>query len=67
MPDEPPVDQGELEASEREHERDILAGENARLDELQQRQLRYANYAWQPPNQGGEKRADDTDESGAKR
>jgi hypothetical protein len=61
--DEPPVDQGELEASERQHEHDILAGENERLDELQQRQLRYADYAWQPPTQGGEKRADDTDKS----
>ena len=57
----------ELEASERQHEHEILAGENERLDELQQRQLRYADYAWQPPAQGGEKRADDTDTSAAGR
>ena len=61
-----PVDPAELEAAERQHERDMLAGENERLDELQQRQLRYADYAWQPPTQGGEKRADDVDESAAK-
>jgi hypothetical protein len=29
------------------------------LDELSQRQLRYAAYAWQPPRQGGDRRADD--------
>ena len=66
-PDEPAVDTAELEASERQHELEILAGENERLDELQQRQLRYADYAWQPPVQGGEKRAEDTDDSAAGR
>ena len=66
-PGETPVDPAELEASERQHELEILAGENERLDELQQRQLRYADYAWQPPTQGGDKRADDTDDSATKR
>ena len=28
-------------------------------DELIQRQMRYASYAWTPPAQGGERRADD--------
>ena len=42
------------------YERDLLREEAARLDELQQRQLRYAEYAWQPPPQGGPRRADDT-------
>jgi ABC-2 type transport system ATP-binding protein len=32
-----------------------------RLDELRQRQLRYADRAWTPPRQGGERRADDED------
>ena len=41
------------------YERDLLKGEAARLDDLQQRQLRYADYAWQPPAQGGSRRADD--------
>ena len=41
------------------YERDLLKGEAARLDDLQQRQLRYADYAWQPPAQGGTRRADD--------
>lgn len=51
----------ELDASEREHELEVLRAEQERLDELTQRQLRYADYAWQPPAQGGERRADDED------
>ena len=31
------------------------------VHDLAQRQLRYAAYAWQPPAQGGERRADDED------
>ena len=31
------------------------------LRQLSQRQLRYAAYAWQPPKQGGDRRADDDD------
>lgn len=58
---EPQADPAELEALEREHEREILRGEQERLDELQQRQLRYEQYAWQPPAQGGERRAEDDD------
>jgi hypothetical protein len=46
---------------ERAHEHALLKGEAERLDELQQRQLRYEKYAWQPPSQGGERRADDAD------
>jgi hypothetical protein len=53
----------DLEAAEREHELDVMRGEQQRLDELQQRQLRYSEYAWQPPAQGGERRADDEVES----
>lgn len=56
----PPVDPAELDASEREHELDVLRAEGERMDELTQRQLRYAEYAWEPPAQGGERRADDT-------
>jgi hypothetical protein len=66
---EPGSDSGEtgtfdaatVEAEEREHELEVLRGEQERLDELAQRQLRYAQYAWQPPAQGGERRADDQD------
>jgi hypothetical protein len=43
---------------ERAHEIELSRQEAARLDDLQQRQLRYADYAWTPPAQGGEKRAD---------
>jgi hypothetical protein len=65
-PDAPealPADPTEVEASEREHELDLLRGEQERLDELTQRQLRYEKYAWQPPAQGGERRAEDSDGS----
>lgn len=47
----------DLDADERAHELEVLRDEQARLDELAQRQLRYADYAWQPPAQGGERRA----------
>jgi hypothetical protein len=58
-PEPEPLNPAELQADEREHELDLLRGEEQRLDELTQRQLRYAHYAWQPPAQGGERRADD--------
>lgn len=53
-----PVD---VDAEERAYELELLRGEQERLDELAQRQLRFAKYAWQPPAQGGERRADDRD------
>jgi hypothetical protein len=56
-----PIDAPALDAEERQHELDVLRGEQERLDDLAQRQLRYAAYAWQPPAQGGERRADDGD------
>lgn len=59
-----PVDDAAVDAAEREHELDVLRGEQERLDDLAQRQLRYADYAWQPPAQGGERRADDRDQRG---
>jgi hypothetical protein len=61
--DAAPIDPAEAEASEREYERELLKAEHERLDELTQRQLRYADYAWQPPAEGGERRADDKDET----
>ena len=50
-----------VDEAERAHELELARQEAARLDELQQRQLRFADYAWTPPAQGGEKRADDED------
>lgn len=58
----PAFDPAEVESEEREHELEVLRGEQERLDDLAQRQLRYAQYAWQPPAQGGERRADDHDQ-----
>ena len=49
----------EIAADEQAHELEMLKQEAGRLDDLQQRQLRYADKAWTPPAQGGERRADD--------
>jgi hypothetical protein len=54
-----PSNSDDADAEEREHELDVLRSEQEGLDELAQRQLRYAQYAWHPPAQGGERRADD--------
>ena len=54
----------DLEAAERERDLELMRAESERLDELQQRQLRYADYAWTPPSQGGDRRADDADPTG---
>jgi hypothetical protein len=59
-----PVDTTDLDAEERAHELDVLRAEQDRLDELTRRQLRYAEYAWEPPAQGGDRRADDADREG---
>jgi hypothetical protein len=56
-----PSDPTSTDAEERAYELELLRGEQARLSELAQRQLRYAKYAWEPPPQGGERRADDAD------
>lgn len=58
-----PLDQREVDAAEREHELEVTRAEQERFDELTQRQLRYEHYAWQPPAQGGDRRADDGDSS----
>ncbi len=60
----PPADPASIAADERAYELDLLRSEQERLDELAQRQLRYAEYAWQPPRQGGDRRAEDADEPG---
>ena len=48
---------------ELEHELEVMRDEQDRLSDLAIRQLRYSKYAWQPPAQGGERRADDSDRS----
>ena len=58
-PDDPVDD----DAAERAHDLELARSEQDRLDELAQRQLRYADYAWQPPKQGGDRRADDDDKT----
>ena len=61
-PEGPPADPSAIDADESAHELDLLRSEQERLDELAQRQLRYADYAWEPPRQGGDRRADDGDD-----
>jgi hypothetical protein len=59
-----PPTASDLEADERAHELDALRAEQDRLDDLKRRQLRYADRAWTPPAQGGQRRADDADSEG---
>jgi hypothetical protein len=59
--DEPAATPADVEADEKAHEFDLARSEQDRLSDLQQRQLKYADYAWQPPAQGGTRRADDED------
>lgn len=58
---QPAGDVTAAEDDERARDLELLREDQQRLDELAQRQLRYARYAWEPPAQGGERRADDTD------
>ena len=60
-PPVPPEDPAAIETEERERELELLKEEQARFDDLARRQLRYAEHAWQPPAQGGGRRADDAD------
>ena len=53
----------QTEDDERARDLELLREEQDRLDDLARRQLRYADYAWEPPAQGGERRADDGDTS----
>lgn len=57
------ADPADIEAIERERELELLRAEAAGHDELIERQLKYARFAWQPPAQGGERRADDGERS----
>ena len=61
MADAAPAGPADVDVDERAYELELLKSEQARLSDLAQRQLRYAKYAWQPPAQGGERRADDHD------
>ena len=55
------VDPVDAVEAERLHERELARSESERLDELRLRQIKYADKAWTPPKQGGERRADDED------
>ncbi|MFL5685017.1 MAG: hypothetical protein ACJ765_04745 [Chloroflexota bacterium] len=57
----PATDPADAEDDERARDVALLREDHERLDDLARRQLRYAEYAWEPPAQGGERRADDSD------
>jgi hypothetical protein len=61
-PGAPPVDQAQLDAEERARDLELLRDEQARMTDLTRRQLRYADHAWRPPDQGGERRSGDEDD-----
>lgn len=55
-----PADVDDTPVDEEARYRALLRAEAIRLDDdLIQRQLRYADRAWVPPPEGGERRADD--------
>jgi hypothetical protein len=60
-PDMPSEDAGPDNEAEQQRDLDVLRDEQRQFDDLTQRQQRYAQYAWQPPPQGGDRRADDPD------
>jgi hypothetical protein len=53
--------------AERAHDLEVLREDQARQDDLIRRQQRYASYAWEPPKQGGDRRADDGQDEGSGR
>jgi hypothetical protein len=66
--DRPPADGGadvapttdaELEEEERAHELELARFEQDRTTDLVRRQQRYGDKSWQPPAQGGSRRADE--------
>ena len=63
--DAEPASADAIDAEERARELELLRAEQDRLDELVQRQQRYADRSWVPPPQGGPRRADDGETSAA--
>ena len=66
-PEAGPPDDVEADAAadpddeERARELELARFDQDRVDDLIRRQQRYADRSWQPPAQGGERRADDED------
>jgi hypothetical protein len=58
----PPLDDAEIDAAEKAYELELLRDDQDRMSDLTRRQLRFADYAWTPPAQGGERRANPHDE-----
>jgi hypothetical protein len=56
---QPAATDQELDQDERAYERELAEFERHRTDDLRARQERYADRAWTPPAQGGERRAGD--------
>ena len=56
-------DEASLDADERARELELARFDQDRADDLVRRQQRFSSYSWTPPAQGGERRAEDNDES----
>ena len=62
-PNAEPASADAIEVEERARELELIRAEQDRLDELVQRQQRYADRSWVPPRQGGPRRSDDGEAS----
>jgi hypothetical protein len=56
-------DAAAIDEEERARELELARFDQDRLDDLVRRQQRFADRKWTPPAQGGERRADDGDET----
>ena len=60
---EPEPDGAAVDADERARELELARFDQDRADDLVRRQQRFSSDSWTPPAQGGERRAEDNDES----
>ena len=58
------ADDAARDVTEEARDLDVRRADQARLDDLAQRQLRYARYAWTPPREGGPRRSEDDPAAG---
>jgi hypothetical protein len=61
-PTSTPADGPSVDEEERARELELARFDQERVDDLIRRQQRFADRSWTPPPQGGERRAEDSDE-----
>ena len=57
------ADSAAIDEEERARELELARFDQERVSDLVRRQQRYAARSWTPPSEGGERRADDSDDS----